>query len=84
MNLEILKVQDCGLKINLSGKWKFYNEDSTLDREIEYEADLKNGKEIIYFKNGNFNSVTIWLLNNKELTQTIFYESGKIKYFSSI
>ena len=66
----------------LSGKWSFYNIDSVLQREIEYESDLKNGKEIIFFENGNKESVTNWILGNKELSQIIYFESGfgSIKY----
>ena len=64
----------------LSGVWVFYNEDSTLDRKIEYELDLKNGEEIIYLKNGKRKSITVWVLDKKELTQTIFYDSGKTNF----
>jgi len=78
--------QDGGLKtegnrkeLKLEGNWIFYREDSTLERSIEYQADLKFGVERIYSKKGILIEEYTYLNNIKEGLAKTFYNTGELQ-----
>ncbi|MAU76082.1 MAG: hypothetical protein CL831_04315 [Crocinitomicaceae bacterium] len=60
--------------------WKFYREDSSLEKEIYYINDKKEGREIKYYENGNTSIITNWLSGSKEGFEYLYFPEGQIQY----
>lgn len=90
-NAEIRKINqtdDQGLK---QGLWHTYFDDGSVKSEVNYENDLKTGKEMQYFPDGNINIEMEWLAyegsstlhsgykhynNEGKLTMEMWYDDG--------
>ena len=57
----------------LSGVWVFYNEDSTLDRKIEYESDLKMEKKLFILKMESLINLRFFLMYDLALRTTFSF-----------
>ncbi|WP_299113617.1 toxin-antitoxin system YwqK family antitoxin [uncultured Winogradskyella sp.] len=78
-----LKIESNYIDFQLSGKWKFYDEDENLEWSVSYENGYRNGIYKQFYKNKNLRLEGVILRDKKNGEEKRYDELGNLQWVGS-